>query len=215
MERPKKDIIKICKKLHKKNFIASCDGNISTVLDSKSILITPSGYNKGFLREEDLVLMDCNANTNSSKKPSSEWKMHVAIYKNCPKAKAVVHAHPPIATAWSIAYPQLEELPCNSCSELILAVGKIPIVPYARPASVDMTEALSAYLPYSRVMILSNHGAISWGESLMEAYNGIERLEHAATMLMYAKSLNRLNDLPADEIEQLKKMRQKIGEKTL
>src|SRR5581483_2454180 len=122
--------------------------------------------------------------------------MHLEVYRSCPKAKAVVHAHPPTAIAWTIAHPEMKMLPSDCMSELILAVGDLPVVPYARPGTLNMGEVLRPYLPGSRVMILARHGALSWGEDLDEAYNGMERLEHTALILKSAWELGGLTALP-------------------
>ncbi len=141
--------------------------------------------------------------------------MHLEVFRACTEAVAIVHAHPPTAIAWSISHPQLNELPFDSLPEVILAVGKIPIVPYARPSTQNMGDCLKPYLPQSRVMILARHGGLSWGESLIEAYNGMERMEHASQILMSSKVLGRLSKLPPDEVDALKTMRNRSGNRTL
>jgi L-fuculose-phosphate aldolase len=147
--------------------------------------------------------------------PSGERLMHLAIYRQCSKAKAVVHAHPPHAIAWSISEPRLTELPNDVLSEVVLAAGRIPIVPYARPSSKDMGENLIPFLPNTRALILERHGAVAWGESLAEAVGGMERLEHSAQILWLARALGPLRRLPPDEFQALEKMRTTMGERLL
>jgi L-fuculose-phosphate aldolase len=209
----KSEIIFIAKLLHQKNFLASADGNISVRVDKDTILITPSGKHKAFIKEDDLALVTLD-NHILHGNPSGERLMHLEVYRNCKEAQAVVHAHPPYAIAWSVAFPELTELPNECLSELILAVGQVPIVPYARPGSLDMGKVLLPWLPNQRVFILSRHGALSWGQDLQEAYNGIERLEHTAYILSLAKQMNNLSFLPPDEIKALKEMRLKLGHRT-
>jgi len=208
------DIVRVAKLLHQKNFLASADGNISTRLTSDTILITPSGKHKGFITKEDLAVVTLD-NVVLHGNPSSERLMHLEVYRNCPDAQAVVHAHPPYAIAWSIAYPELKELPNGCLSELILAVGQVPIIPYERPGSLNMGTMLIPWLPKQRVFILSRHGALSWGDDLQEAYNGIERLEHTAYILSLAKQMNELSFLSSEEIIALKKIRMQLGSRTL
>ena len=141
--------------------------------------------------------------------------MHLAVYESCPQARAVVHAHPPTAIAWSIAKPELTELPGDSLSELILAVGKVPIISYARPGTREMGSALTPYLPEHRALVLARHGALTWGESLMESYMGMERLEHTAEILWRAECMGGLTSLPEQELQALRKMRELLGDKTL
>lgn len=121
----------------------------------------------------------------------------------------------PTAIAWSVARPELAELPSKCLSEVILACGRIPIVPYARPGTQLMGENLAPFLPECRVMILSRHGALSWGESLDEAYNGMERVKHSAQILRDAVALGGLTELPAQEVEALRELRHQLGYRTL
>lgn len=207
-------IVEVCKRLSARNLLASADGNVSFKYSEDEILITPTGRNKADILPEDIAVI-----TQSNKilrgNPSGERLMHLEVYKRCPKARAVVHAHPPTAIAWSVAKPELRELPSDCLSEVILAAGRIPMVPYARPGTIDMGEVLGPFLPECRLMILSRHGAICWGEDLDEAYNGMERLEHSAQILKAAVEIRGLTRLPEKEIDVLREMRSKMGERIL
>lgn len=141
--------------------------------------------------------------------------MHLEIYRECPQARAVVHAHPPTAIAWSIARPDLACLPSHALSEVILSCGDIPFVPYARPGSQAMGENLISFLPRYRALILARHGALAWGESLEEAWKGMERIEHSAEILWKAVTLGGLTFLPDDEISALRTLRQRVGDHLL
>ena len=207
-------IVEIGERLGRRNFLAAADGNVSARLESGEILVTPTGVNKANMKSEQMARVALNGDVLAGK-PSSELQMHLAVFKSCPKARAVVHAHPPTAIAWSIAHPELKELPADCMSELILACGSIPIVPYARPGTAAMGDALLPYLPASRVLILGRHGALSWGEDLDEAYDGMERLEHTAVILKAAHELGGLTSLPKEEVAALREMRKKLGERTL
>lgn len=210
----KKHIVEICRRLHARNCLAAADGNVSVRLANGRILITPTGKNKGFLDETDIAEITIDDEVVSGN-PSGERLMHLEIYRRCPAARAVVHAHPPHAIAWSVARPDLAELPAECLSEVILAVGAIPIVPYARPGTADMGTVLRPHLPRRRVLILARHGALSWGETLDEAYNGMERLEHSAQILKTAVDLGGLSSLPASEVEWLRGKRAEMGDRTL
>lgn len=210
----KKDIIRTAQQLHQKNMLAAADGNISYRMNDNKILITPRGKAKSELKTKDIALITLK-NEVLFGEPSSECLMHLTIYKHCPRARCVIHAHPPKAIAWTIARPDLTELPSACLSELILACGKVPIAPYARPGSQTMGEVLLPYLPHSRIILLARHGALTWGEDLREALNGMERLEHTAEILLHAHSLGGITNLPANEVTVLREMREKIGEKLL
>jgi L-fuculose-phosphate aldolase len=207
-------IVEIAHRLHERNMLAAADGNISYRLSDNEILITPSGVAKGFMKASEMAVITLD-NKILSGRPSGERLMHLEVFKSCPTAKAVIHAHPPTAIAWSIARPELKELPCDSLSEVILAAGSIPFVPYARPGTLEMGTHLHAFLPQHRAMILSRHGALAWGEDLDEAYRGMERIEHSALILAKAVQLGGLTSLPADEVAALKKMRAEMGERLL
>ncbi len=213
-QRVAQDIVEICERLHARNMLAAADGNISVRISDDEILITPSGIAKGFMDAGQMAVINLKGEILDGK-PSSERLMHLEVYRTCPKAKAIVHAHPPHAIAWSIAQPTLAKLPSDCLSEVILATGDIPFVPYARPGTEAMGTVLKPFLPQSRALILRSHGALAWGEDLAEAYRGMERIEHSAFILAMAKQLGGLHPLPADEIAYLYELRKTIGETLL
>lgn len=210
-KRTAREIVEICIRLHGRNMLAGADGNISYRLSDDEILITPSGIAKAFMNEEQMAMINIK-NEIISGKPSSERLMHLEIFRSCPQAVAIVHAHPPTAIAWSIAQPELKKLPSDCLSEVILATGDIPFVPYARPGTAQMAEVLKPFLPTHRALILRAHGALAWGADLDEAYRGMERIEHSAQILATAQRLGGLNPLPAEEVQYLYQLRQQIGE---
>lgn len=212
--RIREEIIKTAAMLHDKNMLAACDGNISYRYDDKTILITPSGKPKFLLVEDDIAVVDIDGNAVKGN-PSSEMLMHLEVYKIREDARAVIHAHPPTAVAYSIAHPAAEEIPGKSFSELILAVGKLPIVPFQMPGSLEMGTALHPFIKHHKVMVLARHGALSFGEDLIEAYNGMERLEHSCEILLKAESFGAVTELDEQTIDELHAMRKKIGDKTL
>ena len=209
-----KSILEACRRLHERNLLAAADGNISCRLPFNRIAITPTGVNKVKLRVEDMAFMQLSGIVLKGK-PSSERLMHLAVYRACPSASCVVHAHPPTAVAWSLARPDLGFLPDESLPEVILAAGRIPIVPYARPGTEAMGESLAKFLPQYRLMILARHGALCWGETIEDAYNGIERLEHVCQILKSAVELGGLHPMPDGELTALRELRARSGPKIL
>ncbi|MCC6137527.1 MAG: class II aldolase/adducin family protein [Bdellovibrionaceae bacterium] len=214
MQHIKNQIVRFCELLHQKNMLAAADGNVSYRHTDEEIFITPSGVPKAFIDVKDIAVITID-NKIVSGRPSGERLMHLEVYKKSPIAKAVVHAHPPSAIAWTVAFPEYTELPSECLSEVILAAGKIPIVPYARPGTLEMGTHLHAFLPKYRAMILSRHGALCWGESLQEAYCGMERIEHSADTLIRAKMLGQLTNLPEAEVQKLRELRVQLGDKLL
>lgn len=207
-------IVETGRRLYARNMLAAADGNISFRLSDERILFTPSGRQKGFLKAEDLAIVSLDGGVQSGK-PSGERAMHLEIYRQCPEARAVVHAHPPHAIAWTLAHPELREIPADSFSEVILGCGGLPIVPYQRPTTEAMGTALREFLPAHRALVLARHGAVCWGETLEECLNGMERLEHAAQILAVAHSLGGARPLPEDEVQALRQMRRQMGGKLL
>lgn len=204
-------IIEICKRLHARNMLSAADGNISLRLNDDLILITPSGIAKAFMKLSEMAIITLSGEILCGS-PSTERLMHLAVFRQCPKARAVIHAHPPTAIAWSIAKPHLKILPSDCLSEVILATGDIPFADYARPGTQAMGDVLIPYLPKHRALILRRHGAITWGESLEEAYRGMERIENSAQILADAQRLGGLNPLPPEEVAYLYELRKKIGD---
>ena len=137
--------------------------------------------------------------------------MHLEVFNRCPEAKAVIHAHPTTAIAWSIARPDLKKLPSDCLSEVILATGDIPFADYARPGTQNMGDVLIPFLPEHKALILRRHGAITWGNDLEECYRGMERIENSAQILAQAVALGGISPLPADEVAYLYELRKKIG----
>ena len=111
--------------------------------------------------------------------------------------------------------PGLTELPTDTLPELLLAAGRVPIVPYARPGTEEMGTVLLPFLPAHRLLLLSRHGALAWGESMEEAVNGIERVEHSALILKAAEELGGSTPLPPLELEALRALRTRIGPRLL
>ncbi len=214
LEQSVRDMIVVCHHLYSQGLLAACDGNVSMRIGTESLLITPAGKHKGFLESEMLAIVNLKGETILGT-PSTELAMHLAVYRNCPSARAVVHAHPPATTAWTIAHPYLKELPCESLSELILAVGKVPVIPYRLPGSVELGDVLEPFITTSKVNILSRHGCLCWGNSIQEAFWGVERLEHAAKTLLYAQMLGGIKPLPKTDLHALHELRTRIGDRIL
>ncbi len=214
MERLLQDLLDACRRLHAGGLLAASDGNLSVRLPNGLIAMTPSGVPKAKVQLADLAHLQLDG-TILSGRPSSERAMHLAIYRAVPAAKAIVHAHPPTAIAWSLARPELKELPSDSLPEVILAAGRIPVVPMALPGTEAMGTNLLPFLPGHRLMILARHGGLCWGEHLEEAVGGIERLEQVAEILWKAELLGGAKPLASSELEELRVLRAKLGPKII
>ncbi|MDP1831884.1 MAG: class II aldolase/adducin family protein [Geothrix sp.] len=214
MERILDDLLEACRRLHAGGLLAASDGNLSVRLPDGRIAMTPSGVPKAKVKVEDLAYLALDG-TILSGRPSSERAMHLAIYRAVPEAQAIVHAHPPTAIAWSLARPELKELPSDGLPEVILAAGRIPIVPMALPGTEAMGTNLLPFLPGHRLMILARHGGLCWGEHMDEAVGGMERLEQVAEILWKAETLGGAKPLAASVLEELRALRARIGPKII
>ena len=208
------ELCELCRRLHARNLLAAADGNVSVLLADGRIAITPSGLAKARVTPGELAYLALDG-TVLQGRPSSESLMHLAVYRACPEARAVAHAHPPTAIAWSLAQPGLAFLPADALPEVILAAGRIPQVGYARPGTAAMGEQLLPYLPEHRLLILARHGALAWGEDLEETYNGLERLEHVCQILQAAQVFGGAQPLPEAERLALRQARLRGGRRLL
>jgi L-fuculose-phosphate aldolase len=213
-DTPLQALLHAAQRLHARGLLAAGDGNLSVRLEDGRIAMTPRGVPKAQVRIEELAYLSLDG-TVLSGNPSSERAMHLAIYRAVPEAMAVVHAHPPTAIAWTLAQPDLAELPSDSLPEVILAAGRIPVVPMAIPGTEAMGTALLSFLPAHRLLILARHGGLCWGESMQEAAGGLERLEQVAEILWKAETLGGAKPLSSPEIEELRALRAKLGPKII
>ncbi len=210
MEALLDEVIEACRSLHAQGLLAAADGNVSVRLEGGRIAITPRGVPKASLQQQDFAVLELDG-TVLRGDPSSERLMHLAVYRACPEARAAVHAHPPTAIAWSLAHPDAPELPSDALPEVILAAGRIPLVPMATPGTEEMGSNLAPYLPAHRLMILARHGGLAWGGSVREAQGGIERLEQVAKILLAAEAFGGAKPLAEADLTELRALRAKLG----
>lgn len=206
----KKVILEVGKRMYNKGFVAANDGNISCKVGPNMIWTTPTGVSKGFMTADMLVKMDLNGKVLvGSHKPSSEVKMHIRVYEENPDVMAVTHAHPPVATSFAIAGISLDKaiLP-----EAVVQLGSVPIARYATPGSQEVPDSIAPYCKTHNGVLLANHGALSWGKDVIEAFYRLESMEYYATILMYTdKILGRQNELSCKQVDELLTIREGLG----
>ncbi len=203
------EIVKVCRKLESGGLIAASDGNVSCRMGPDCILITPGGVSKGDIAAEELAKTDMEgALLEGPLKPSSEIRMHLLVYRMRPDVSAIVHAHPPMATAFTIA-----GFPLNSkvLPEVWLMLGKVPLAPYATPASEEVARSIEPHVAASRAILLKRHGAVTFGRDLAEACMRMEKLEHCAKILFYASILEDRKAPSAMTGEEIAKLEAKAG----
>ncbi len=194
-------IVQICRMLHQKNLIAATDGNVSVRLGEDRLLTTPSGVNKGFLEEKQIITVDLEGRLLEGRgRPTSEVEMHLLAYRLRPDVQAVVHAHPPLVTGFSIAGISLEEF---ILPEVVMTMGLVPTASYATPATKEVPEAIRDLILSYDALVLERHGAVTVGRDLIDAYNKMEKLEHAANVILTAILLGRVRPLSPREVEKL------------
>lgn len=187
--------------LEAKGLVCATDGNLSLRDGPAGIVITAAGSHKGELRPEDVLRVDRTGVVYwGTKPPSSETAMHLVIYEKRPDVEAVVHAHPPVATAYAVTATPLET---RAMPESFLTLGRVAQVPYATPGTEDLPMALEPFLGRHEVFLLSNHGAVTVGKSLEEAYDQMTRLEHAARILFLSRLLGEVEPLAESDLSRL------------
>lgn len=194
-----------------KNFVAANDGNISCKVDDDVIWTTPTGVSKGFMDEDMLVKMRLDGTVLSTGplKPSSEIKMHIRVYKENPEVMGVTHAHPPICTSFAIAGIGLDKA---IYPEALVNLGTVPCVHYETPGSQGIPDSIAPYCRDYNAVLLGNHGALSWGKSLIEAFYRLEAMEHYALILMYTGNIiGKANVLSCDQVKELLDIRKSLG----
>jgi L-fuculose-phosphate aldolase len=196
-----RDIVLICHKLYEKGFVTATDGNVSARLSCGNILVTPSALNKGEVSESDLVEVKPDGTlVTLSRKASTELDMHLFIYDRRPDIHAVVHAHPPHATGFATA-----QVPLTAClfPEVIVGLGAIPLAPYATPSTKEVAESLAPFVKSADAILLANHGVVTYGSDVTEAYYRMEKVEHAAHITFVARVLGGEKPLSSNDIEKL------------
>lgn len=207
----KKQICDIGKRIYDRGMVASNDGNISVKLNDNEFLCTPTGVSKGFMTPEYICKVDANGNViqaNDGFRPSSEIKMHMRVYKERPDVNSVVHAHPMYATSFAIAGIPLTE---PIMPEAIIALGCVPIAEYGTPSTEEIPDAVSKYLPYFDAVLLENHGALAFSDSLLNAYHKMESVEFYAQLLYQAKMLGGAKPLSDSQVQRLYEIRRQFG----
>lgn len=197
----KEQIVKVAHLVYENKFVAAYDGNISCLSDTNTIFITRSGVCKGELTINDILEIDFEGNLLSGfGKISTENKLHRFIYSQRKDVKAVVHCHPIYSTAFTLVN---EEFIDQYFPEVFLTLGKIPLCKYATPSTDEITESIKDFVMNSSALLLQNHGAVTFGTSLLDAYYKMEKLEHSAKTIFIARQLGVPRKLSDEEIKKL------------
>lgn len=201
----RKEICDIGRKLWTRGMVAANDGNISARLPDGTILCTPTGVSKGDLTPQMLPVVDLDGmvvELGAGRQPSSEVRMHLRAYQTSDAVAAVVHAHPPYATAFAI---KGEALVGKLMPESIVAMPEIPLAPYATPSTDEVSDSIEPFVRSHPGCLLEHHGAITWAGDLMTAYLAMERLEYFALMTYLVRQIDGERQLSPERIAALQR----------
>jgi len=215
--RVKREIIEVGRRMYARGMVAANDGNISVKLGGGFFAVTAAGVSKGFLTPDDVVVVDeSGRKIEGASRPTSEAKLHLFAYSRRPDVGACCHAHPPFATAFAVSG---RELPPNILPEIILALsnkgdkgfkplasprgGGIPLTPYATPSTEELARSIEEHLGGADAFLLANHGVLTLGADLTQAYHRLETVEHYAKIAWLALSLGGATPLPEGELDRL------------
>lgn len=204
----KKDIVNICRRVYAKEFVAATDGNISARTNDGRLLITRSGLCKGDAVEEDILTIDSEGNLlEGNGRVTTEVKIHLLLYKSRPDVNAVIHGHPIYSTAFASSGISLDR---PVFPEVILSIGRIPLCAYGTPSTDELPLSMKPHISYANVFLLENHGAVSTGKSLMEAFYRMDKLEHYAKTITVARTIGREKILTDDKLRKLYDLSDKV-----
>jgi L-fuculose-phosphate aldolase len=204
----KEQICEIGRRLYNRGFAAANDGNITVRLNDKELLCTPTMVSKGFMKPEDICKVDYDGKQLAgSRRRTSEVLLHLAVYKNRPDVNAVVHCHPPHATAFAVAH---EPIPKCILPEVEVFLGEIPIAKYATPGDQRLPDTIVPYVKDCNTILLANHGTVTFGPELENAYFNTEIIDAYCRILILSKMLGRVNYFGDQETRELLEFKKRL-----
>jgi L-fuculose-phosphate aldolase len=207
----RQDIVEVGRRLWLRGYVAANDGNISIRVGPDEFLCTPSGVSKGFMTPEMMIKVNCKGEKIAGDlNPSTEIKMHLRAYQDRPDVNAVVHAHPPVCTAFAVAGIPL---PKSVLPEVIMSLGSIPLTEYGTPSTDEIPQAIAKYLKDHDAFLLERHGALTIGPDVFNAYYKMETVEHFATVILATRQLGGAKELEPQQMQPLIEIYNKRGHK--
>jgi len=205
----KEQLCEIGRRVYAKGFAAANDGNISVRLNDREIMCTPTMVSKGFMKIEDMCKVDYEGKQlGGTRKRSSEILLHLAVYKNRPDVNAVVHCHPPHATAFAVA-----GVPIPMCilPEVEVFLGEVPTANYETPGTQKFAETIVPHLKSSNTIILANHGTVTFGPDLEKAYWNSEIIDAYCRILILSRQLGNVNYFTQNQTKELLDLKKRLG----
>jgi L-fuculose-phosphate aldolase len=207
--KQKEFICEIGRRVYAKGFAAANDGNISVRLNDREFLCSPTMVSKGFMKPEDICKVDAEGKQIAGpRKRSSEFLLHLAVYKNRPDVHAVVHCHPPHATAFAVAH---EPIPKCVLPEVEVFLGEVPVAEYETPGGQKFADTIVPFLKDCNTIILANHGTVTFGPDLEKAYWNSEIIDAYCKILILARQLGRVNYFTDQQTKELLALKKRLG----
>src|SRR4051812_1155391 len=205
----REQICEIGRRLYAKGFSAANDGNITYRLNDKEILCTPTMVSKGYMKPDDICKVDYDGKQLAgSKKRTSEVLLHLVVYKLNPNINAVVHCHPPHATAFAVAH---EPIPKCILPEVEVFLGEVPIAKYETPGGQKFADTIAPYVKNANTILLANHGTVTFGPTLENAYFNTEIIDAYCRILILSKLLGRVNYFSEKQTGELMEFKKRLG----
>jgi L-fuculose-phosphate aldolase len=205
----KEQICEIGRRVYARGFAAANDGNITVRLSDREFLCTPTMVSKGYLKPEDICKVDQDGKQLAgTRKRTSEVLLHLAIYKHRPDINAVVHCHPPHATAFAVAH---EPIPKCVLPEVEVFLGEVPIAEYETPGTTKFAETIVPFVKDCNTIILANHGTVTFGPTLENAYFNSEIIDAYCKILILARQLGRVNYFTDGQTRELLQLKKRLG----
>ncbi len=205
-------IVEIGRIVWEKGWVAANDGNFSVRLDEQRILATPTNISKGRMKADDLIVCDLEGRKLSgTRERTSEILMHLTIYRHRPDVQAVAHAHTPISTGFAAAGRALN---LALLPEVVVNLGCVPLAAYGLPGTPALSEQILPFVPSYNAILLANHGLVTYGDDLWQAYYRMETVEHLARIQLVAELAGGPKLLPKEEVTKLIGARERYGVKS-
>ncbi|MDQ3652534.1 MAG: class II aldolase/adducin family protein [Acidobacteriota bacterium] len=204
----RREIVRVGQLLYERSYVVSSDGNVSVRLDDGRIIATPTMTSKGRMTEDSLAVTNMEGKALNNRRASSELAMHLLIYRERADVKSVCHAHPPHGSAFAVAGLAIDQ---PILSEVILALGCVPLAEYGTPSTDELTEAMRPLVKHHNAILMANHGAVAYGADVWQAFDRLETLEHTAKITILSRALGGSRNLSPDAIEKLINVREKAG----
>ncbi len=206
----RRELLSIAHQLHERGWVANHDGNITCRLPGRRWLATPTALSKRILNESDLIVLDGDGRVlQGGRKAFSEFRMHRAVYDARPDALALIHAHPPSATALSVTGHEVQP---RLIAEAVVSLGdQVPLVGYHFPNSAELLAELRRVAEGFDVVTMANHGVLAWGDDLEQAFLRAELVEHLATIQLRAMQVGNVRLVPDNDVARLLQKRTSAG----